>query len=60
MAAVNAAGASFGFSEVWTVVNTDRTWAALFLSFRISLYAALFNLVFGVVLAWVLVLEMRH
>jgi sulfate transport system permease protein len=36
-------------------VNTPRTWAALFLSFRLSLMAALFNLVFGVVLAWVLV-----
>jgi sulfate transport system permease protein len=48
-------GASFGFAEVWAVVNTERTWAALFLSFRISLYAALFNLVFGIVLAWVLV-----
>lgn len=48
-------GASFGFAEVWAVVNTERTWAALFLSFQISLYAALFNLVFGIVLAWVLV-----
>ena len=34
------------------MVNTERTWAALFLSFRISLYAALFNLVFGIVLRW--------
>ena len=48
-------GASFGFSDLWAVVNTERTWGALFLSFRVSLFAALFNLVFGIVLAWVLV-----
>ena len=32
-----------------------RTWAALALSFRLSLLAAAFNLIFGVLLAWVLV-----
>lgn len=48
-------GASFGPLNVWDTVNRDRVWAALFLSFRLSFYAALFNLVFGVVLAWVLV-----
>ena len=48
-------GAAFGPGEVWRVVNTERTWAALYLSFRLSLFAALFNLVFGVLLAWVLV-----
>lgn len=48
-------GAAFGPGEVWRVVNTERTWAALALSFRLSLLAALFNLVFGVLLAWVLV-----
>jgi sulfate transport system permease protein len=48
-------GASFGIADLWAVVNTERTWGALFLSFRVSLYAALFNLVFGIVLAWVLV-----
>jgi ABC-type sulfate transport system permease component len=36
-------------------VNRDRVWAALTLSFRLSLLAALFNLVFGMILAWVLV-----
>ena len=35
-------------------MNRERVWAALFLSFRLSLFAALFNLVFGVMLAWVL------
>ena len=53
--ALLAKGASFGISDVWNTVNRDRVWAALFLSFRLSLFAALFNLVFGVLLAWVLV-----
>lgn len=48
-------GASAGFPSFWETVNTSRTWGALFLSFRLSLFAALFNLVFGVALAWVLV-----
>jgi sulfate transport system permease protein len=47
-------GATFGISNLWATVNRDRVWAALFLSFRLSLLAALFNLVFGVILAWVL------
>ncbi len=48
-------GANFGISGIWETVNRERVWAALFLSFRLSLFAALFNLVFGVLLAWVLV-----
>ncbi len=48
-------GATAGFEEVWSEVNTPRIWGALYLSFRLSLFAALFNLVFGVALAWVLV-----
>ena len=48
-------GASFGLEGVWATVNRERVWAALFLSFRLSFLAALFNLVFGVLLAWVLV-----
>ncbi|PZR00313.1 MAG: sulfate ABC transporter permease subunit CysT [Cereibacter sphaeroides] len=48
-------GAMAGPAEVWRVINTERSWAALYLSFRLSLFAALFNLVFGVLLAWVLV-----
>ena len=48
-------GASFGPGNVWDVNNRERVWAALFLSFRLSFFAALFNLVFGVLLAWVLV-----
>jgi sulfate transport system permease protein len=48
-------GATFGLGNIWDTVNRERVWAALFLSFRLSLFAALFNLVFGVILAWVLV-----
>ena len=48
-------GATFGIDNIWDTVNRERVWAALFLSFRLSLFAALFNLVFGVILAWVLV-----
>ncbi|WP_225027742.1 sulfate ABC transporter permease subunit CysT [Xinfangfangia pollutisoli] len=48
-------GAAFGPAGIWDTVNRPRVWAALFLSFRLSLFAALFNLVFGTLLAWVLV-----
>ncbi len=48
-------GATFGVQNVWDVVNRERVWAALWLSFRLSFLAALFNLVFGTLLAWVLV-----
>jgi sulfate transport system permease protein len=48
-------GATFGVQNVWDVVNRERVWAALWLSFRLSFLAALFNLVFGTILAWVLV-----
>ena len=47
-------GATFGVSNVWATVNRERVWAALFLSFRLSFLAAVFNLFFGVILAWVL------
>ena len=47
-------GANYGAAGVWNTVNTPRVWAALYLSFRLSLFAALFNLVFGTLLAWVL------
>ena len=45
----------FGAGEMWEVVNRPRVWSALALSFRAALAAALFNLGFGIVLAWVLV-----
>jgi sulfate/thiosulfate transport system permease protein len=48
-------GAAFGPVNVWETVNRERVWAALYLSFRLSLFASVFNLIFGVTLAWVLV-----
>lgn len=47
-------GAAAGPDRIWSEVNTPRIWASLWLSFRLSFLAALFNLVFGVALAWVL------
>ena len=47
-------GALAGPERLWTEVNTARIWASLWLSFRLSALAAVFNLVFGVALAWVL------
>lgn len=48
-------GAAFGPAAMWEVIDRPRVWAALFLSFRLSAAAAAFNLLFGVLLAWVLV-----
>ena len=48
-------GASAGPAALWDVVSRPRTLSALALSFRLSALAALFNLAFGVLLAWVLV-----
>jgi sulfate transport system permease protein len=48
-------GADLGLAEIWRIVNTRRVWSALELSFMTSLWASLFNLVFGLALAWVLV-----
>jgi sulfate transport system permease protein len=53
--ALLAKGVSFGPGHLWAVVNRERVWSALFLSFRLSFFAAIFNLVFGTLLAWVLV-----
>ena len=33
-------GAHFGIAGIWDTVNRERVWAALFLSFRLSLFAA--------------------
>lgn len=48
-------GANIGAEGIWSVVNTQRVRAALWLSFRAAFLAALFNLFFGLLLAWVLV-----
>ncbi len=54
IAALLAKGAGLGISGLWAVASGERVAAALVLSFRLSLIAALVNLVFGVLLAWVL------
>ncbi len=48
-------GLAVGPADLWTMVNSRRIWAALALSFRAALVASFFNLVFGLLLAWVLV-----
>lgn len=53
--ALLARGISFGPAAVWDVINQERVLASLYLSFRMAFFAAVINLVLGVVLAWVLV-----
>jgi sulfate transport system permease protein len=48
-------GLMIGPTDLWGMVNSRRIWSALTLSFRAALIASLFNLVFGLLLAWVLV-----
>jgi sulfate ABC transporter, permease protein CysT len=48
-------GLMIGPAELWHMLDSRRIWAALALSFRAALVASLFNLVFGLALAWVLV-----
>lgn len=48
-------GAMAGPEALWAAIATKRTLGALFLSFRLSVLAALFNLVLGVALGWILV-----
>ncbi len=47
--------AQIGPAELWEVIGRRRVLSALLLSFRAAFVAALFNLVFGLLLAWVLV-----
>jgi sulfate/thiosulfate transport system permease protein len=47
--------ASLGPSEIFRIVTDPRTVAALRLSFGTAVVAALVNVVFGVIVAWVLV-----
>ncbi|PKP84123.1 MAG: sulfate ABC transporter permease subunit CysT [Alphaproteobacteria bacterium HGW-Alphaproteobacteria-2] len=48
-------GLMIGPADLWDMVNSRRIWSALSLSFRAALIASLFNLAFGLILAWVLV-----
>ncbi|HVU15978.1 MAG TPA: sulfate ABC transporter permease subunit CysT [Candidatus Didemnitutus sp.] len=47
--------AGLSWDEFWTAVTAPRVMAAYRITFGISLLAALVNLVFGLILAWVLV-----
>lgn len=47
-------GSHMGLAEIWRSIDTPRVWAALRLSFVTAFFAALFNLFFGLALAWVL------
>jgi sulfate transport system permease protein len=47
-------GAGIGPAAIWQAIATERVAAALRLSFGVALLASLFNLVFGLALAWVL------
>ena len=47
-------GVAIGPAELWTLVASERVAAAIRLSFATAFAAAVFNLVFGLALAWVL------
>jgi sulfate transport system permease protein len=51
---------SLGFSGFWDIVTQPRTLAALRVSFVVSFIAAAINVVFGVIVAWVLVRYRFH
>src|SRR5690554_6667642 len=44
-----------GWAEFWSIVTDERTLKALRISFGASLIAATVNVVFGTIVAWVLV-----
>ena len=47
--------AELGWADFWAIVTDERTVTALRISFGASLIAALVNVVFGAIVAWVLV-----
>ncbi|HEX5930568.1 MAG TPA: sulfate ABC transporter permease subunit CysT [Methyloceanibacter sp.] len=55
LAALAIKAASLGASGFWEIVTASRTMAALRISFVNSFIAAAINVVFGVIVAWVLV-----
>jgi sulfate/thiosulfate transport system permease protein len=55
LAALVLKAASAGPSDIWALATSPRTLAALRLSFGAALLAALVNLIFGILIAWVLV-----
>jgi sulfate transport system permease protein len=55
LAALILYAASLGFSGFWHIITEPRTLSALRVSFVISFVAAAINVIFGVIVAWVLV-----
>ena len=55
LAALFLKAASAGPSDIWAIMSSPRTLAALRLSFLGALFAASVNALFGLILAWVLV-----
>lgn len=55
LAALLGRGVVIGPAGLWEALNSHRVLAALTLSFRSAFIASLFNLVLGLLLAWVLV-----
>lgn len=55
LAALVLRSTEVGFSGFWRLVTDERTLKALETSFGTAFIAALVNVVFGVILAWVLV-----
>ncbi|TPE51381.1 sulfate ABC transporter permease subunit CysT [Amaricoccus solimangrovi] len=54
IAALIARGADIGLAHFLATVGTERVLSALWLSFRLAFLAALFNLVLGLAVAWML------
>ncbi|SEF89025.1 sulfate ABC transporter permease subunit CysT [Bosea lathyri] len=55
LAALFLKAASAGPADIWAIMTSPRTLAALRLSFLGALFAASINAIFGLILAWVLV-----
>jgi sulfate transport system permease protein len=55
LAALMLKASSLGFSGFWDIVTAPRTLAALRVSFVISFIAAAINVLFGLIVAWVLI-----
>jgi sulfate transport system permease protein len=55
LAALVVRSTSGGWDAFWEIASSERTLSALRVSFGISLIAALVNVFFGTILAWVLV-----
>ena len=55
VAMMAAKAAEIGWSGFWNTISEPNVLAAVWLSLRMSFYAMLTNIVFGTLVAWVLV-----